>query len=89
MGILTSALGTVSCSFAGPDVRLLVLSLNNDPQRNPRRRGRIIPTTPWEAVWSAVAGWLGVTDKAALDKLLPHAKNFKTGIFKQSDLFKS
>ena len=50
-------------------------------------RGRVIPTTPWEAVWSAVAEWLGIQDKV-LDKIVPHAKNFKAGIFKQRDLFR-
>lgn len=38
--------------------------------------GRMIPTTPWEAIWHGVAQWLGITDKAVLDKMLPHAKNF-------------
>ena len=58
-------------------------------------RGRIIPTTPWESVWNAVAQWMGVTDSALLAKLLPHAKNFKGGsppeggIFDLTDVFKT
>ena len=51
-------------------------------------RGRIIPTTPWESVWHGVAQWLGITDKAALGRVLPHAKHFKGGgLFDKATLF--
>ena len=39
-------------------------------------RGRLVPTTPWESLWSAVITWLGVTDAEAMDKILPNLKNF-------------
>jgi len=38
-------------------------------------RGRLIPTTPWEALWGSVATWLGV-DEAQVAELLPNAANF-------------
>lgn len=47
----------------------------------------MLPTTPWESVWWGVAQWLGVTDKAVLETILPHAKNFKGALFEKSDLF--
>ena len=39
-------------------------------------RGRIIPTTPWEAIWQALAQWLGVTDADTIAELLPNRGNF-------------
>ena len=51
-------------------------------------RGRIIPTTPWESVWHAIAQWWGISSKDELESLLPHAKNFPGGVmFQQSDVF--
>ena len=47
----------------------------------------MLPTTPWESVWYGVAQWLGITDKAVLEKILPHAKNFEDGLFDRADLF--
>ena len=51
-------------------------------------RGRVIPTTPWESVWNGVAQWYGITDRAALAEVLPHAANFpKSTLFKKAQLF--
>ena len=36
-------------------------------------RGRLIPTTPWEGLWSPVAEWYGASD---LEKVLPNLGNF-------------
>jgi cullin-associated NEDD8-dissociated protein 1 len=36
-------------------------------------RGRLIPTTPWEAIWTPIAGWFGVEDT---DAIFPNGKNF-------------
>ena len=50
-------------------------------------RGRVLPTTPWEAIWNGVADWWGVDkkDKAAI---LPHAANFPPStLFTQKQLF--
>jgi hypothetical protein len=35
-------------------------------------RGRIIPTTSWDAVWNGVIEWMGVEDPANLDVCLPN-----------------
>lgn len=39
------------------------------------RNGRVIPTTPWESVWYALAEWLGV-GASAMGEVLPNAANF-------------
>ena len=41
------------------------------------RNGRIIPTTPWESVWYALAEWFGV-DSSAMVEVLPNHGNFPT-----------
>jgi cullin-associated NEDD8-dissociated protein 1 len=38
-------------------------------------RGRLIPTTSWEAVWNAVALWLDV-EESTMATVLPHLENF-------------
>jgi uncharacterized protein (DUF1501 family) len=48
-------------------------------------RGRIIPTTSWEAVFLPVAKWAGVNE-VDLDYVLPNRKNFPASHFIQ-DLF--
>ena len=51
------------------------------------RRGIFLPTTPWEAVWSPIAQWLGVKDEQ-LDEILPNMKNFPSEtIFSKEQLF--
>eukprot|EP01044_Picomonas_judraskeda_P014147 COSAG03_NODE_2217_length_2995_cov_2.175414_5_plen_343_part_00 len=40
-------------------------------------RGRIIPTTPWEAVWHGVAQWLGVVP-SGLSTVLPNKERWLT-----------
>jgi len=40
-------------------------------------RGRMIPTTPWDAMWLGTAEWFGIpANSAAMDKVLPMHKNF-------------
>ena len=59
-------------------------------------RGRVIPTTSWEAVWHAVARWMGV-EQPDLAAILPNLRNFvecdasETGcrVFSRDDLFKA
>lgn len=48
-------------------------------------RGRIIPTTSWDAVWNGVAQWFGV-DEAGLTTVLPNRANFNN-LFSEDDLF--
>ena len=49
-------------------------------------RGRIMPTTSWEAVWLGLAQWMGVPS-SDMSWVLPNAENFPDSTFSQSDLF--
>ena len=49
-------------------------------------RGRMIPTTSWDAVFHGVAQWLGIEDEADLDKVIPNRGKFKT-MYQSFDLF--
>jgi hypothetical protein len=50
-------------------------------------RGRMIPTTSWEAIWAPLAHWFGV-DEAALSEMFPNMANF-TNILDRDTLFRS
>lgn len=51
-------------------------------------RGRVLPTTPWEAIWNGVSEWWGV-DEEEKARILPHAANFpSSALFTQKQLFK-
>ena len=39
-------------------------------------RGRLIPTTPYEAEWQAIAQWFGIDTDEQLDDVLPNLANF-------------
>jgi uncharacterized protein (DUF1501 family) len=50
-------------------------------------RGRLIPTTPWEAVWGGIASWFGVPD-SDMEAVLPNIGNFpKDWLFNRSHLY--
>merc|ERR1712038_559075 len=49
------------------------------------RRGRIIPTTPWDSVFNSIAMWLGVPEED-LDNVCPNRDEFPS-LFSGSDLF--
>ena len=49
-------------------------------------RGRLIPTTSWDAIFNAVAEWAGVTDEADMAKVLPNRNNFNR-LFTRGELF--
>lgn len=50
-------------------------------------RGRLLPTTSWEAMWHGVLEWYGIRD-ADMDEVLPNAANFGSqGLFSEADLF--
>ena len=40
------------------------------------RNGRLLPTTPWEAVWYGVAEWFGVDAATSMAEVLPNYGNF-------------
>ena len=53
-------------------------------------RGRMLPTTPWDAMWNGVAEWFGVP-ASEMDKVMPHRQNFMSPenlLFDMEDLFK-
>lgn len=51
-------------------------------------RGRLIPTTPFEAPWNAIIQWLGVVNEDEIDKILPNRKSFpKTTLFEKEQVF--
>jgi len=52
-------------------------------------RGRMLPTTPWDAMWNGVAEWFGVP-ASEMDKVMPHRQNFmpENLLFGKDDLFK-
>jgi len=54
-------------------------------------RGRIMPTTSWDAIWNGVIEWLGV-DPDDMDQCLPNAANTVDDgfqIFSKADLFQA
>jgi len=52
------------------------------------RRGRMIPTTPYDAVWSAIATWMGVKGDTDLNFVLPTRPNFpRCELYTDEDLF--
>ena len=54
-------------------------------------RGRIIPTTSWDAIWNGVTEWMGVRPDQ-LDDVLPNRNNVvEPGfqLFTESDLYGS
>lgn len=51
-------------------------------------RGRLIPTLSWEALWSGVASWFGVSQHR-LHQVLPNLANFpESSLLNVSDLYK-
>ena len=52
-------------------------------------RGRLIPTTPFEAVWNGVSEWLGVDTDKDLDKVLPNRQSFPGRLFDENDLYEA
>jgi uncharacterized protein (DUF1501 family) len=52
-------------------------------------RGRLLPTSPWESVWNAVASWVDVP-AANISFVLPNARNFPSEtLFTRAQLFKN
>jgi cullin-associated NEDD8-dissociated protein 1 len=49
-------------------------------------RGRVVPSTPWEAVWAGVGEWFGVEEAALTTTVLPNYGNFPEH-FSRDDLF--
>lgn len=50
-------------------------------------RGRMIPSTSWEAIWNGLAEWWGV-EPSRMSTVLPNKKNFPSNeIFTRGELF--
>jgi uncharacterized protein (DUF1501 family) len=49
-------------------------------------RGRLIPTLSWDAVMNGITEWMGVTNAAELDSVLPSRDNFNN-LLRANDLF--
>merc|ERR1712151_188978 len=39
-------------------------------------RGRMIPTTPWEVPFRAIARWLGIEGSSDMEEVCPNLRNF-------------
>jgi len=51
-------------------------------------RGRMIPSTPYDAQWNAIATWMGVKGDTDLNFVLPTRPNFpKCSLFTDEDVF--
>jgi len=55
------------------------------------KRARVIPTTPWDAVWYGISEWLGVTDVEVLKNIIINRETeIENGeFFDKTDLFKN
>ena len=52
-------------------------------------RGRMLPTTPWDAIWNGIAPWMGVPGPD-MDTVLPMKKNFDSSVlFTEAEVFNS
>lgn len=52
-------------------------------------RGRLVPTTSWDALFYGLSQWMGITDQDELDHVLPNSQNFGCNLFTDYDLFNS
>ena len=50
-------------------------------------RGRVLPTSSWEAMWQGIAEWFGVKEED-MDTVLPNRPNFpKEQLFSKAHLY--
>lgn len=52
-------------------------------------RGRLIPTTSWESVWSSVVQWMGLETEEELDYCLPNRVKAGSTLYKKSDVYEN
>jgi uncharacterized protein (DUF1501 family) len=50
------------------------------------RRGSVIPTTPWEGLWSPIAKWFGV-EESKLNEVMPNLPNFPPSAIPTKEAF--
>jgi hypothetical protein len=52
-------------------------------------RGRVMPTTSWDALFYALTQWMGISLQDQIDYVLPNSQNFGCNLYTDYDLFKS
>ena len=52
-------------------------------------RGRVMPTTSWEALWYGVNQWFGIDLPSDIESVIPNSRNFGCNLYADSDLFHS
>jgi hypothetical protein len=52
-------------------------------------RGRVMPTTSWEALWYGVNQWFGIDVASDVKKVIPNSRNFGCNLYSSTDLFHS
>jgi uncharacterized protein (DUF1501 family) len=65
-----------------------IIMRKNAPQESPLNigRGRLLPTSPWEAMYQGVLEWFGVP-ASQMATVLPNARNFPAELlFSQAEL---
>jgi len=50
-------------------------------------RGRLIPTTSWESIWSSVVEWMGLETTAELDYCLPNREKTGSKLYAKDEVF--
>jgi len=50
-------------------------------------RGRLLPTTSWDAMWYGIAQWFGIHNATDLKYVLPNNGNFGCNLFTDKDLY--
>jgi len=64
-------------------------ALDESSEVNIGRNHRMLPTTPWEAVWHGLGQWFGAGE-AALRAVVPNAANFApASLFNASNLIRA
>jgi Uncharacterized protein conserved in bacteria len=48
--------------------------------------GIVVPTTPWESVWNGISQWMGITNPADLDEILPNRNTF-SNLFSKATIY--
>ena len=53
----------------------------------PEGRGRLIPTTSWDAIWNGVCQHMGIVEEKDLDYVMPNRHDCGSELFGKNDLF--
>ena len=50
-------------------------------------RGRLMPTTSWDALFYSLTQWMGIKEQEEIDYVLPNSQNFGCNLYTDYDLF--